>query len=259
MSESEDQPPPLQPPAYVSQVSIKLPEFWTDEPDLWFMQAEAQFALYKPPIVLQRTMFYHVISKIPAAVSREVKPFIKTPAWASAYDDLKAQLIKIYTPTKWQKADALLNHPGIGDRRPTALWNSMLAQLPDGEPPGVLFQAMFLARLPAEIRAHLVARDFSTPLLMAEHADRLWDTRQTATVAAVAVDQDFEDLPGVAKVTARPDRSPSSSRRPPTPARPTPTPRGLCFYHNRFGSDAQKCESPCSYQGNSRTGGRRRN
>ena len=70
MSDSEATPPPLPPPAYVSQVSIKLPDFWTDEPDLWFMQAEAQFALYKPPIVIQRTMFYHIISKLPAAVSR---------------------------------------------------------------------------------------------------------------------------------------------------------------------------------------------
>ncbi|KAF0299550.1 hypothetical protein FJT64_027732 [Amphibalanus amphitrite] len=46
-------------------------------------------------------------------------------------------------------------------------------------------------------------------------------------------------------------RAPSSSR-PPTPARsPTPTNEDdLCWYHQRFGSRARRCESPCSWAEN---------
>lgn len=243
----------------MNSVTIKLPPFWTEEPELWFVQAEAQFQLRSPPITTQKTRFWNVVGKIPAAVSREVKTLLQNPNWETAYDDLKEALIQRYTPSKWQKAEALINHPGIGDSRPTALWNSMMAQLPDGEPPGVIFQALFLARLPTDIRTHLVAQTYKSPKEMADHADRLWDSRHSSTVATVAAEMDHLETAGIFKVYNRRDSSPTRPHRSQTPGRPTPAPRGLCFYHGCFGSDAQKCESPCSFQGNFQTGGRRKN
>ena len=31
------------PTDYVAKVSVKLPDFWTEDPDLWFLHAEAAF------------------------------------------------------------------------------------------------------------------------------------------------------------------------------------------------------------------------
>ena len=31
------------PTEYVDKVSVKLPDFWTEDPDLWFLHAEAAF------------------------------------------------------------------------------------------------------------------------------------------------------------------------------------------------------------------------
>ena len=31
------------PTEYVAKVSVKLPDFWTEDPDLWFLHAEAAF------------------------------------------------------------------------------------------------------------------------------------------------------------------------------------------------------------------------
>jgi hypothetical protein len=43
-------PPPQQPPAAVSAVAVKLPEFWTSDPIMWFRQARlASAALTSPP------------------------------------------------------------------------------------------------------------------------------------------------------------------------------------------------------------------
>ncbi len=39
-----------------SAVSIKLPQFWTDKPDMWFYQVEAQFRICI--IVAEDTKFY---------------------------------------------------------------------------------------------------------------------------------------------------------------------------------------------------------
>ena len=31
------------PTEFVAKVSVKLPDFWTEDPDLWFLHAEAAF------------------------------------------------------------------------------------------------------------------------------------------------------------------------------------------------------------------------
>ena len=252
------------PPGRASAVALKLPDFWVDKPRLWFARVEAQFRLHRPAIVLSETKFDHVVTKLPPTVLDVVEREIENPSSDTPYEDIKQLLLSSYTPTKWQLVDELLNYPAIGDRRPLALYTAMAARLPQGEPPGLLFQGLFLARLPADVRAHLVAGKYETPREMAEHADRLWDGTRASLVAAARDHDDDDDASapsGIRKVASRP-RSPSAPprRRAPTPGPgPSPAPRSLCWYHGRFGSDAQRCESPCSYQGNSRAGGRRRN
>ncbi len=60
----------------------------------------------------------------------------------------------------------------------------MLALLPAGEHAGVLFQALFLNRLPVHIRNHLVAQDFTTIWDIVAHADHLWAARNAEAPAA---------------------------------------------------------------------------
>ena len=266
MSDGDDNPPP----ARTSAVALKLPDFWVDKPRLWFSRVEAQFRLHRPPIVVSSTMFDHVVTKLPPHVLDSVEDAVENPSADTPYEDIKKLLLSSFTPTKWQLVDELLNFPAIGDRRPLALYTAMAAKLPRGETPGLLFQGLFLARLPGDVRAHLVAGEYKNPREMAEHADRLWDGARAALVAAARApgdDDDDDDYPaaaGVTKVSSRP-RSPSSQprRRAPTPG-PAPGSSSSqrssqCWYHARFGSDAQKCEPPCSFQGNRRAGGRRRN
>ena len=63
----------------------------------------------------------------------------------------------------------------------------MLAELPDSESPGILFQTHLLKRLPAEIKRLLCANKFASPRDMAEYADRLWDGRSHQPIAEVEV------------------------------------------------------------------------
>jgi hypothetical protein len=51
------------PAAAVSAVSVKLPPFWVDNAEVWFLQAEAQFAI--AGISSERTAFYHVLTALP--------------------------------------------------------------------------------------------------------------------------------------------------------------------------------------------------
>ena len=128
----------------------------------------------------------------------------------------------------------------------------MLALLPEDEVPGSLFLVLFLERLPVEMRDHLVAKDFKNPSKMALHADKLWDARR-----AQAVD------PLLAAASTSPSRARGRERSSVSPVRQSQTPgpagAGECYFHKRFGNSSNNCHPPCSFQGNSRADGRRRN
>jgi hypothetical protein len=49
-------------PAEVSRVAMRLPPFYTVEPDVWSVSAQAQFTL--AGITEERTKFYHVLSQL---------------------------------------------------------------------------------------------------------------------------------------------------------------------------------------------------
>jgi hypothetical protein len=75
---------------------------------------------------------------------------------------MKEALLGSYGKTKWQMAYSLLDHPDLGDRRPSAMMAEMLALRFETTPPDSLFLALFLRRLPAAIRDHLAAANHTT-------------------------------------------------------------------------------------------------
>ena len=46
--------------AETNAVAIKLPTFWAQQPEVWFLQAEAQFHIRK--ITDDTTKYYHVVA-----------------------------------------------------------------------------------------------------------------------------------------------------------------------------------------------------
>jgi len=46
------------PTEYVAKASVKLPDFWTEDPDLWFLHAEAAFRNIQITQLLPELMSY---------------------------------------------------------------------------------------------------------------------------------------------------------------------------------------------------------
>jgi hypothetical protein len=167
--------------------------------------------------------------------------------------------------TKWQMAYALLDHPDLGDRRPSAMMAEMLALRFETTPPDSLFLALFLRRLPASILDHLAAANHGTATAMATHADVLWDARNSTSVSAVS-----ESLAAVSVRSASPRDSRSPDRRARSPdrrhgggrqpfRRPTPGCQesrassagdGLCRNQKRYGAKAYNCRGNCTFAEN---------
>jgi hypothetical protein len=77
------------------------------------------------------------------------------------------KLTASYQRSPWQLTFDLLDMPDLGDQRPSVLMDIMLASLPDDCRPDRLFLALFLRRLPPDIRDQLVAQDLQEPAAMA--------------------------------------------------------------------------------------------
>jgi len=227
----------------IAAVAIKLPEFWTSNPNTWFAQAEAQFIIKN--ITSSLTKFYHVVAVLPQSVATNLADLIVKPPATDAYEDLKKRLVTSYSYTDYQKSDLLFNMPELGDRRPSELLSSMLSLVPDGESKTELFRFLFLRRLPVELRTHLFDVKSEDIRVLGDKADRLWDsTRQLGSITASVT-------PSSGRTVSRESQSTAHN------ATPRATGADHCWYHKKFGERASKCHPPCSFSisGNARNGG----
>jgi hypothetical protein len=259
-------------PAPVAHVAVKLPDFWVKDPKMWFSQAEAQFR--RARVTAETTMYDYVLMKLPEDVVMSVRALVSAieadpVKQEESYTLMKAALLGSYGKTKWQMAYALLDHPELGDRRPSAMMAEMLALRYEATAPDSLFFALFLRRLPSSIRDHIAAANHTTAAEMATHADILWDARNSATVSAVSDTLSAVSLRSSSPNRRSPDRrAKSPDRRGRSPdrgsnrgrgRRPTPgrqdskaasSGKKICYYHRRYGAEAENCEGACSFSGN---------
>ena len=90
MSKKQDkvvEPPDLQdisdlfPPSASSllpvaaNLSMKLPVFWPDAAEVWFVQADAKFAICN--VTVSKTKFYHTVAVLPQEVASQILNLIQ--------------------------------------------------------------------------------------------------------------------------------------------------------------------------------------
>ena len=146
----------------LNTVSVKVPAFWLESSEAWFIQVEAQFVL--KGVSSSSMKFYYCVSAFNQDTANQVLDLIKSPPAAGPYEALKNRLLKLFTLDDYQRYEAISNLPLSGDMKPSKLMSNMLALLPAGHKPCFFLKGAFLKRLPADIRAHLIRDDFSDPI-----------------------------------------------------------------------------------------------
>ena len=120
-------PPPSVPVA--ANVALKLPVFWPEAAEVWFAQADAQFAIKS--ITVSKTKFYHTVASLPQDVAAKILDLIRAPPVGDPYEVLKEHLTTLYSLNNYQRFEALVSLPLTGDQKPSHLMNRMLVLLSD--------------------------------------------------------------------------------------------------------------------------------
>jgi hypothetical protein len=185
---------------------------------------------------------------------------------ADPYETLKERLMEMFAVDPMDRMYGLLYAAELGDRRPSQMMDDLLAMLPPGERDGLLFKAIFLTRLPDDMRV-LVAPQAKTlesrPL--AAYADQLWIARngkKAAKPVAVVTDPTLElaskvnELAGVV-ASLRTSQPPKRANK--RAGRGGRGGRGgggdnkfVCWRHEQYQERAFRCEEPsrCTWAGN---------
>lgn len=212
----------------LNAVAIKLPAFWTTQPNVWFTQAEAQFHIKN--VTQDSTKYYYVVSALDQSTASRIIHVLSNPPADGKYENLKKKLLETFGLTRRDRANKLLHMSGLGDRKPSELMDEMLSLL-DGHTFCLLAEQIFLEQLPADIRLQLANSDFTDPRNVALQADVLWLAKQQSASSIQQV----------------------SIRKPVARQRPS-NGQDLCYYHAKFGEKARKCFSPCKHQENETAG-----
>ena len=217
-------------------VSIKLPTLWTAQPHVWFQQAEAQFTIRG--ITADQTKYAYVVSALDQDTASRLLDLLSHPPTEDKYTAIKTRLLKTFGLTRRVRANKLLHMEELRDRLPSALMDEMLSLL-DRHQPCMLFEQIFLNRMPDHIRLRLADADFSDSRRVAEQADELWHA------------MDSSSNPSINRASL-PKRS---GRGKPPAKEPEDSPdKDWCCYHKRFGDKAKKCTQSCKFPENSLAG-----
>lgn len=253
----------------------KIPAFISVDPEFWFKMNDAAFS--KSRIVNDDLKFEYImgtghdpkIQPYLAAVCREDE-LGQIPATSSKYKRLKERVIKGFAISADSKLKKLFKGQGLGDRTPSQLLAHMQNVAP-GQCSDQVLRSLWTEQLPETVRTILAATPETTTLdELAAIADKIMESlpapqtisevktpkaqsTPAASGLAEAMQRLSEQLEKFARDMAKSQsqlrsRSRSKSRqgRAQTPAR-TGSNERFCWYHNKFGTKANKCAGDCSF------------
>ncbi|GFX96742.1 uncharacterized protein TNCV_1647771 [Trichonephila clavipes] len=163
----------------MSAVSIKIPPFWTDRPEIWFYQVEAQFQISR--ISLEETKFHYLVSQLEPKYVENIWDIVNSKS-ATKYTDSKNRLLSLFKESENLRIKRLLTGIELGDMKPSQLLQK-LKTVATSDISDNLIKTLWLEKLPESIKNILVVSDENLSKL-AVMADKISDmTPRTEIVA----------------------------------------------------------------------------
>ena len=237
----------------VARISVKMPPFWPNNPNLWFAQLEAQFELAQ--ITLEKTRFAYVVANLEERYAAEVEDLITNPPVVEPYTSIKRELISRLSMSEEKRIRQLMLEEELGDSTPSHFYRR-LKTLAGSSIPEHLLKTLWLQRLPSHIQAILQAQSDLTIEKLAQIADKINEVQVTPPSVCATSRHSFNQSDIDAKInelsrklveiqeTLQHRRRSSPRSRSSSLQRTNPE---VCWYHDTFGSKARKCIQPCRF------------
>ena len=257
----------------LASVALTLPQFWCQNPDSWFVKAEA--LMKTSNIIAEETKFNKVVAILPENVAVQVREVTHKATYvAGDYEKLKALLIKRNHLSTIERMDKLGELKEIEGKKPSDLLidlECIITSSIDGESISMddkTKKYWWLRALPKALRPSLLVLADSCALpKLVDAADTIYlSGQQSLAVSAVSQASQVSSpsiLPSplssspenddlvdkvIAALDARknkrgPRNSGPKSKQQNLSIKPTAL---LCTYHVKFGDQAYKCAPGCS-------------
>lgn len=273
MSLTDPPKPPATQHVETSAVSVKIPPFWVDRPEMWFYQVEAQFKI--SGITSEDTKFNYLIAQLEPRFVENIWDIVKD-ASTTKYSLAKDRLLKTFQESENKKIKLLISGLELGDWTPSQLLRKMRS-LGGTEFSDKVLRTLWLEKMPSSVKNILIVSEESLDKL-ATMADKIMEMTPRSTdlseVKATATGTDSTPVDDLLlkRISAlelqiaalseqrhsRDQRRYNYRNRSRSRSRKRYDPNGkLCFYHFKFGAKCrpEKCVQPCAWkiQGNHQT------
>lgn len=178
----------------ISAYNIKLPPFWTAQPDIWFHQAEAQFSLGK--ISSDRTKYDYVLASLPSDIISHIFDIIHSPPSTDLYQNLKNKIIQRLSASEEQRLEVLLSGIEMGDRKPSEFYREMTS-LSGGSSmvSPELLTKLWKRRLPKTISVAITTSGKTSTDDILDIADKIWESYKDINISTVGRKQSTFSTP----------------------------------------------------------------
>lgn len=251
----------------VVSVSDKIPNFWPDNPRLWFLQVEA---ILGPQKTSDLNKYYMIVGKLSKDVVQQIADILANPPETGKFDTLKKRLLQIYEESETRQVQKLVSEMELGEQKPSQLLRRM-KELATDKIKDETLKILWKGHLPSAVQAVLTVTSTKDLEEMAIIADKIMETNQSAQVNEVArgdtkstIKFDIATIMAeIAKINLKINemdrgrqryrgrsgrRDFSRSRTRSRPRRTSENADWLCSYHWKYGQRARKCVEPCNWK-----------
>lgn len=244
----------------------KLPVFWSNMPEVWFIQVEQIFTLNR--ILSDVSKYRHVVAVLPQEAMSNVIDLLRNPPENEKYNSLKQALISRHSLSENKRLEELLNASEIGDRSPSAFFRDMENSM--GSSSFVnshLLKRLWLRKLPEAVKVAITSSHLEDIQTLLTLADNVWEVTHTSSISSIASkpsasssnreDKLIEAINALSIEVSSLKKNFSERRRnfggyqggrsrSRSRSRSRQN-RNYCWYHTNFGDRASKCIQPCQY------------
>ncbi|KFM72312.1 hypothetical protein X975_06334, partial [Stegodyphus mimosarum] len=139
----------------IAWVSVKIPPFRAEKPEIWFYHVEAQFSICR--ITAEETKFNYLVSQLEAKFVESLWDIISDNS-KTKYTAAKECLLNTFKESQNKRLQRLLTGIDLGDSKPSQLFQKMQNLATDDISHKIL-KILFLQKMPDSERNILIISD----------------------------------------------------------------------------------------------------